>query len=413
MSYVKELPRRLPEVYEVLRNASTRVRVNVIMHSPYEVFRKYDEGEFYVPPEIKREYVWDKVTASRFIESLVFGLPIPPIMVIKAGVKYWVVDGFQRLETLRRFFRNELSLTGVSSELERKTWKSLLDRASKGDKTFELHVVRLQTERTIPVFELEITVPGTSDAETERNRRLIMYELFRRINLGAKRLTPGQVLFCTLSDTELIKTVRNVATGDPVRSLFKWTKTEEKRFAHYLTTLSLFLTELRHKPSPLSVIRRLYTDTIDYSVKLSPEEVSKLSRKVLDTVLLMREFGLERRHFTKWYYSQVLSKKIEAKQEITQKELEKAERRFVNQVISTVIYDVFSTASEDFKLTIDRARKLSHSAKEEVVKTLEESIYRMIVREIVDRRVTSDDKIEDSTAEVYDRVAKVLKKYVK
>ncbi len=413
MSYVKELPRRLPEVYDVLHNATTRVRVNILMYSPYEVFRKYDEGELYVPPEIKREYVWDKVTASRFIESLIFGLPIPPIMVIKAGVKYWVVDGFQRLETLRRFFRNELTLTGVSPELERKTWKSLLDRASKGDKTFELHVVRLQTERTVPVFELEINVPGATETESERNRRLIMYELFRRINLGAKRLTPGQVLFCTLSDTELIKTVRNVATSDQVRALFSWTKTEEKRFAHYLTTLSLFLTELRRKPSPLSVIRRLYTDTIDYSVKLSHDDVSKLSRKVIDTVIIMREFGLQRRHFTKWYYSQILSRKIEEGKEISQKDLEKAERRFVNQVISTVIYDIFSIASDELGLTIDKARKIPRNVKENLVKTLEEGIYKIVVREIVDRRVTSDDKIENATGQVYDKIAKILKKYVK
>ncbi len=413
MSYVKELPRRLPEVYDVLHNATTRVRVNILMYSPYEVFRKYDEGELYVPPEIKREYVWDKVTASRFIESLIFGLPIPPIMVIKAGVKYWVVDGFQRLETLRRFFRNELTLTGVSPELERKTWKSLLDRASKGDKTFELHVVRLQTERTVPVFELEINVPGATETESERNRRLIMYELFRRINLGAKRLTPGQVLFCTLSDTELIKTVRNVATSDQVRALFNWTKTEEKRFAHYLTTLSLFLTELRRKPSPLSVIRRLYTDTIDYSVKLSHDDVSKLSRKVIDTVIIMREFGLQRRHFTKWYYSQILSRKIEEGKEISQKDLEKAERRFVNQVISTVIYDIFSVASDELGLTIDKARKIPRNVKENLVKTLEEGIYKIVVREIVDRRVTSDDKIENATGQVYDKIAKILKKYVK
>ncbi len=413
MSYVKELPRRLPEVYDVLHNATTRVRVNILMYSPYEVFRKYDEGELYVPPEIKREYVWDKVTASRFIESLIFGLPIPPIMVIKAGVKYWVVDGFQRLETLRRFFRNELTLTGVSPELERKTWKSLLDRASKGDKTFELHVVRLQTERTVPVFELEINVPGATETESERNRRLIMYELFRRINLGAKRLTPGQVLFCTLSDTELIKTVRNVATSDQVRALFSWTKTEEKRFAHYLTTLSLFLTELRRKPSPLSVIRRLYTDTIDYSVKLSHDDVSKLSRKVIDTVIIMREFGLQRRHFTKWYYSQILSRKIEEGKEISQKDLEKAKRRFVNQVISTVIYDIFSIASDELGLTIDKARKIPRNVKENLVKTLEEGIYKIVVREIVDRRVTSDDKIENATGQVYDKIAKILKKYVK
>ena len=104
---------------------------------------------------------------------------------------------------------------------------------------------------------------------------------------------------------------------------------------------------------------------------------------------------------------------IQEGKEISQKDLEKAERRFVNQVISTVIYDIFSVASDELGLTIDKARKIPRNVKENLVKTLEEGIYKIVVREIVDRRVTSDDKIENATGQVYDKIAKILKKYVK
>ena len=59
-----------------------------------------------VIPEFQRGYVWSLKEASRFIESLLFGLPIPNIFlsVETDTQKLLVVDGRQRLSTLQYFY---------------------------------------------------------------------------------------------------------------------------------------------------------------------------------------------------------------------------------------------------------------------------------------------------------------------
>ena len=41
-----------------------------------ELISMYDDNEL-VKPELQRKYVWDKVEASRFVESVLLGLPVP------------------------------------------------------------------------------------------------------------------------------------------------------------------------------------------------------------------------------------------------------------------------------------------------------------------------------------------------
>src|ERR1043166_3217358 len=47
----------------------------------------------------QREYVWKKLQADRFIESLLLGLPVPGIFLVKEDTgKHLVLDGHQRLQ---------------------------------------------------------------------------------------------------------------------------------------------------------------------------------------------------------------------------------------------------------------------------------------------------------------------------
>ena len=41
-----------------------------------ELVSMYNDNEL-VKPELQRKYVWDKIEASRFIESILLGLPVP------------------------------------------------------------------------------------------------------------------------------------------------------------------------------------------------------------------------------------------------------------------------------------------------------------------------------------------------
>lgn len=50
-----------------------------------EIISMYDEDEL-VKPELQRKYVWDRNEASRFIESLLMGLPVPSIFLLSLVV---------------------------------------------------------------------------------------------------------------------------------------------------------------------------------------------------------------------------------------------------------------------------------------------------------------------------------------
>ncbi len=60
---------------------------------------------FYVPP-FQRRFVWSQRHASRFLESLLMGLPVPGIFLYKEPItnRHMVVDGQQRLRTLQYFY---------------------------------------------------------------------------------------------------------------------------------------------------------------------------------------------------------------------------------------------------------------------------------------------------------------------
>ena len=61
-------------------------------------------------PAFQRNYVWDRKRASRFIESLILGLPVPQIFLYQMDRnKYSVIDGQQRLLTIYFFVKQRFS----------------------------------------------------------------------------------------------------------------------------------------------------------------------------------------------------------------------------------------------------------------------------------------------------------------
>lgn len=69
-----------------------------------------DMNDMYVP-DYQRDFVWDESRQSRLIESIVLGLPIPPIFVAEnTDGRLEIVDGSQRVRTLSAFLNNELKL---------------------------------------------------------------------------------------------------------------------------------------------------------------------------------------------------------------------------------------------------------------------------------------------------------------
>lgn len=65
-------------------------------------------------PEYQRDFTWDEIRQSRFIESVLLGLPVPLIFVAENKDSAWeIVDGSQRIRTLDSFINNSLQLKGL------------------------------------------------------------------------------------------------------------------------------------------------------------------------------------------------------------------------------------------------------------------------------------------------------------
>lgn len=66
-------------------------------------------------PYYQRNYVWDNNKATYFIESILLGTEIPPLIFFNNNTDIEVIDGRQRFETIMRFMESSFALTGKGS----------------------------------------------------------------------------------------------------------------------------------------------------------------------------------------------------------------------------------------------------------------------------------------------------------
>ena len=114
------------------------------------IVKRIKDEVIYVPP-FQRNFVWNIAQASKFIESLILGLPVPGIFLSKESStgKLLIVDGQQRLMSLSTFYEGifkgkEFVLTGLASDLNGKTYKTLnaSDRIRLDDSIIHATIVR-------------------------------------------------------------------------------------------------------------------------------------------------------------------------------------------------------------------------------------------------------------------------------
>ena len=81
-----------------------------------ELLTIYDRNEFSIQPSYQRLFRWSSSQKSRFIESLLLGIPVPPLFVATNADGHWeLVDGLQRVSTLLQF-TGRLIKSGLSEE---------------------------------------------------------------------------------------------------------------------------------------------------------------------------------------------------------------------------------------------------------------------------------------------------------
>lgn len=148
------------------------------------------KGEVTVP-EFQRRYVWSDRQASRLVESLIIQCPIPVIyMNQERDESFSVIDGNQRLNSLKRFAEDAFPLSGLTSYPELVGLKY-----SELDKRFQRHISNRVLRCTVILKE---THPQ------------VKFDVFERLNSGAVALTRQELRHGLYYGT-LLKTASAVA----------------------------------------------------------------------------------------------------------------------------------------------------------------------------------------------------------
>ncbi|WP_082543526.1 DUF262 domain-containing protein [Sphingomonas sp. Leaf339] len=134
-------------------------------------------------PDFQRKYVWDRVRASKLIESFLLGLPVPGTFLYKQKSKpgFLVIDGQQRITSVVRFIKGTFEdsvfrLKNVSARFEGKSFLDLDE-----DDQFKIRSSVLRATIIQQINPLDDTS---------------IYQIFERLNTGGVNLNPMEVRQC-------------------------------------------------------------------------------------------------------------------------------------------------------------------------------------------------------------------------
>ena len=179
------------------------------------IFNLIDSGAIEMPV-FQRNYIWDKKRASRFIESLILGLPIPQIFLYqKARNSFLVIDGQQRLLSVYYFIKQRFPLPEKRAALRKvfdenngipdsvlfddayfQDFKLQLSKSEEGEKNLldglrcsTLGIYKSNFEfMTMRCMAIRQNEPKEDDSS--------VFEIFSRLNTGGVNLTSQEIRAC-------------------------------------------------------------------------------------------------------------------------------------------------------------------------------------------------------------------------
>ncbi len=155
-----------------------------------ELISLYKEGDLELNPDFQRLFRWSEKQQSALIESILIGVPIPPIFVYQTDLGKWeVVDGVQRISTILQFVgelkdenkekREATTLVGTKliPALQGMTWQNMPKEP-----------LQLDFKRA----KIEIKIIKSISHEKAK------FEIFYRLNSGGTLLSDQEFRNCIL-----------------------------------------------------------------------------------------------------------------------------------------------------------------------------------------------------------------------
>lgn len=237
------------------------------------IVKRLREGDIYIPA-FQREYVWTRNQASRFIESLLLGLPVPGIFLAREREtnKLLVIDGQQRLRSLLFFYegsfpgaKRPFALRGVHPQFEGLMYDDLE----------QLH------RRQLDNSSLHATlVEDNNEIEYENS----IFHIFSRLNTGGTLLKPQEIRGC-LYYGELNTLLHKLNEDKSWRAIFGKRHKNLRDQELILRFLALYFNGDNYK-SPLKEFLNCYMSENRHLERQSEKEIK---RAFVDTVGLLHQ----------------------------------------------------------------------------------------------------------------------------
>lgn len=155
-------------------------------------------------PYFQRNYVWDDEKATYFIESIMLGTEIPPLVLFQTRDKNEVIDGRQRYETIERFLNDRLVLSekGLHSlkSLAGKKYSQISESLRENFEDTRIRILQFQV----------VNEPKLDDDKEDKIKK----EIFRRYNSGITPLEKYDIERAAYIDDELTQQLKVVIEND-------------------------------------------------------------------------------------------------------------------------------------------------------------------------------------------------------
>ena len=178
---------KIDNLIENVDSQIINIRTKSLDVSFNELYDMYTDDELVISPDYQRLFRWEEEKQSRFIESLILEMPVPPIFVIeiKDGV-YELIDGLQRVSSYLHF-RGEILGEGTTEPLQLSGCDIVPELNGL---TFELLPKPLQIKIKRSFVRMEVI-----KKESEPS---LKYHMFKRLNTGGELLSAQEIRNCTV-----------------------------------------------------------------------------------------------------------------------------------------------------------------------------------------------------------------------
>jgi hypothetical protein len=174
------------------------IKVNSKQFSVKLIEEMINNGDIDLNPDFQRNFVWNSIQKSRLIESILLRIPLPMFYFAEErdGL-ISVVDGLQRLTTIKEFMDNKFPLKNL--EYLKDTCEGRYYSEKSGKKSIEPKYFRWFN---MTQFSVNVIDPSSPPK--------VKYDIFRRINTGGKPLNNQEIRNC-LAGKELRAALKAMA----------------------------------------------------------------------------------------------------------------------------------------------------------------------------------------------------------